>query len=208
MWKPNKPPFRAHKKDVFRKAASVADFIYQIGESDLLREASKEVPLEEIHTDTFQQKLRYLTSCLFRHRKQTGAGRGITAVQVGIAERFSVIYMPEMPGSIFTLINPVITRVSQEVLLYPEICMSAVPIIAPTIRPAYAAIQYYDEKGEKQQWTKKAESREERIYNRVLQHEIDHMNGIINIDRVESHTLILESDPTFYEKADFKKVKE
>ena len=42
------------------------------------------------------------------------------------------------------------------------------------------------------------------MYNRVFQHEIDHLNGIINIDRVESKELIFESDPNYYEKAEFK----
>ncbi len=207
MWKPNKPPFIAHKKHVFRKAMAVSDFIYQIGESPLLRESSTDVPLHEICSDTFQKKLAYVKKCLFRYRELTGAGRGITAVQVGIPERFSVIYMPELPDKVLTLINPELMSVSKDLLLYPEICMSAAPIIAPTVRPAWAGIIYYDDHAKKQEWKTKAETKEGRLYNRVLQHEIDHMNGIINIDRVASSTLILESDPTFYEKAGFEEVK-
>lgn len=43
--------------------------------------------------------------------------------------------------------------------------------------------------------------------NRIFQHEIDHMDGIINIDRTESSKeLLLESDPDFYKKAIFVEV--
>ncbi len=42
--------------------------------------------------------------------------------------------------------------------------------------------------------------------NRVFQHEIDHMEGIINIDRCLSKELTLESDPKFYKKTKFEKV--
>lgn len=46
-----------------------------------------------------------------------------------------------------------------------------------------------------------------RILNRVFQHEIDHMEGIINIDRVKSpDKLIFATDPSYYETANFEKV--
>lgn len=45
------------------------------------------------------------------------------------------------------------------------------------------------------------------MLNRVFQHEIDHMNGIINIDKVKSpKELILESDPDFHKNAKFEEV--
>ena len=240
MWKPQKPPFRAYKKNVFQKIMVTADFVYQIGESEDLRKSSKEVPLKEITTPDFQKKIAYLKSCMLEYRKLTGMGRGITAVQVGIPQRFSVIYMPlfsrhsgkqrflQNPDSgspkgtahfvaeqarmtafedMVIIINPVITRKSKDLLRYPEICMSANPIIAPVVRPSWIEFSYIDEQGKKQVWEIKDASKEGKLYNRVFQHEIDHMDGIINIDKVQSEELIFESDPTFYDTAKFEKIR-
>ena len=141
----------------------------------------------------------YLKSCLVKYRKITGYGRGITAVQVGITECFSIIYMGK--GEMMALINPTVTKQSSEMLKYPEICMSAAPAIAPVVRPSWVEVEYFDEEGKKQIWQEK-----DKMYNRVIQHEIDHMLGIINIDRVQSKEIKFESDPSFYDKATFTKV--
>ncbi len=202
-----KPPFYKHKKKVFEKVLSVSSFIHQIGESDNLRKPSAQVPLATITSQAFQKKVQYLKSCMRKYRKLTGAGRGITAVQIGIPECFSVIYMPQLKGNLLIVINPKITKKSKELLKYPEVCMSANPIIASVTRPAWIEFEYYDEAGKKQHWNIKADTKEGTLYNRVFQHEIDHMHGIINIDLVNSNTLIFESDPTFYVKAAFEKVK-
>ncbi len=81
--------------------------------------------------------------------------------------------------------------------------MSASPIIVPVVRPSWIEFEYYDENGKKQIWNTKDDTKTNRIYNRVFQHEIDHMNGTINIDLVNSSELILKSDPKFYDKASF-----
>lgn len=198
------PPFKDYKKKVFTKAGKVSQFIFQIGEIPELRLPSKEVPVNKITAKEMKAKFTYIKSCLLKYRKLTGFGRGITAVQIGIPERFSVVYTPE---KLFIIINPVIIKKSKKMLKYPEICMSANPVIAPTIRPSWIEFHYYDENGDKKYWDMKDDTTQGRILNRVLQHEIDHMEGIINIDRVKNPAeLILESDPKFYETAGFVEV--
>lgn len=204
-WQPQLPPFRANKHTVFTHVSETGQFIYQIGEP-LLRQPSTPVDPEDIPSDTFQQKIAYVKECMLKYRKITGIGRGITAVQVGIPERFSVIYQPEVKGELLILINPQITKQSDKLLLYSEICMSANPLIVPVIRPAWIAFTYLDEQGRKQQWTTKDTTKEGRMYNRVFQHEIDHMNGMINIDKASGKELIFDLDPHFYDKATFKEV--
>jgi peptide deformylase len=203
-WKSQKPPFWKYKKKVFKNIIKTADFIYQIGESDALRKPSQAVTIAGITLPVFQEKIAYLKACIQKYRKLTGMGRGITGVQVGIPEKVAVILLDK---KLVIIINPVITKKSVTLLRYPEICMSANPLIAPVVRPSWIEFSYYDEKGEKQCWNTKDDTKEGRIYNRVFQHEIDHMDGIINIDRVQSNKLIFESDPLFYEKAKFKKVR-
>src|SRR5680860_1433719 len=202
-WEPKLPPFVKHKKKVFKNAFLTANIIYQIGESTLLREKSQNVPIELINSKNFKQKIKYIKECLKKYRKLTGAGRGISAIQIGILERFSVVYMPEIKGKYLILINPKIIKTSKKYLKYPEICMSAFPVIAPVTRPSWIEFEYYDEKGVRRYWNRKNDTKTNKIYNRVFQHELDHMDGIINIDRVESRELTLESDPKFYEKAKF-----
>jgi peptide deformylase len=203
MWKPVPPKHRKFRKEVFTQLAAVSPFMYHIGDSPQLREASKEVSVSQITSPDFQKKLGYLKRCLLRYRKLTGLGRGIAGVQVGIPERIAVIYMPETVGNVLIIINPKITDKSDQQLSYPEICMSASPAIAPVVRPAWIEFEYYGETGKKQYWDKKANDLPGKIYNRVFQHEIDHMDGIINIDLVESKEIIFESDPGFYKNATF-----
>jgi peptide deformylase len=204
MWKPTPPPFINFKKDIYAKAASVADLIYQVGEYDKLRESSPEIPVEKITSQDMQKKFAYIKHCLTEYRKRTGYGRGITGVQVGVPERFSVIYTPE---KLLIIVNPTIVRKSDKMLLYPEMCMSMFPVIAPVARPAWIEFEYFDENGKQQTWQTKDDTDLGRILNRVFQHEIDHMEGIINTDLVKSpKDLLLDSDPHFYENAAFKKV--
>jgi len=145
----------------------VSDFIYQIGEYPKLREKSKEVSLEKISEKVAQEKFIYLKKCLVNYRELTGYGRGITAVQVGIPECFSVIFFN---NELLLVVNPRITKVSKKRYLYPEMCMSANPIIAPTIRPAWIEFTYYNEKGKEKFWNMKDYTQIGKMMNRVFQH--------------------------------------
>lgn len=205
-WKPQLPPFRKYKKTVFANVIKTSSFIYQIGESPALRETSKAVPVGKITSPEYKKKLAYLKSCMKKYRRLAGMGRGITAVQVGISERFSVIYMPEIKGELSIIVNPEITKRSKKLLVYPEMCMSANPIIASVVRPSWIEFSYYDEEGKKKYWDRKDTTRLGKMYNRVFLHEIDHMDGMINIDKVDAKSLIFESDPSFYENATFEEV--
>lgn len=168
-WKPTSSPF---KKETFEKAAVVSDFIYQIGEYPQLRKPSTQVPIEKISSKDMQKKFRYLKSCLTTYRKKTGYGRGIAAVQVGIPEQFAAVFFNE---KILIIINPLITKKSKKKYLYPEMCMSASPVIVPVIRPAWVEFSYFDEQGNEKFWKTKDESEPGNMMNRVIQHEIDHM---------------------------------
>lgn len=223
VWKPQLPLFRQYKQKVYQQIIKTGQFVYQVGELDKLRKKSKKVSVKSITSKEFRKKVKYVKKCLLKYRKLTGKGRGISAVQVGIPEAFSVIYFPEMlnqvqhdekgeykhqvdKNGLLTIINPKIIKSSSKLLKYPEMCMSVVPIISPNVRPSWIEFEYYDEFGNKRYWDTKDTDKKARMYNRVFQHEIDHINGIINIDLVKSKELILESDPHFYEKAEFEKV--
>lgn len=187
------------KKQIFEEAAKISHLTYQIGQFPGLREKSKEVQITDIGSSEIKLVISKLKKTLKEYRRLTGKGRGVAAIQIGIPLNIAVVFNKE---EILTIINPKITKASDDKYLYPEICMSANPIIARVIRPEFIEFEYLDENGEKQIWNDR-----DRLLNRVFQHEIDHMEGTINIDLVESKDLILLSDPKFFKNAKFVKTR-
>lgn len=204
-FKPTLPKFRNSKKINLLKQSALSQFIYQLGESPILQKPTRKILLKEIKTNLFKSKVNYLKKCLTKYRKITGLGRGIAAPQVGIPESFALIFNQD---NFLVIINPKIIKSSSQSYLYPEICMSAFPVIAPIIRPTWVEIEYLDESGKKQNWTIKDNTKQGKTLNRVFQHEIDHLSGIINIELVKPpQKLSLLSDPNFFSKTKFFKMK-
>lgn len=187
------------KRSVFKDAAKVAHLTYQIGETVLLRKKSREIENDEIKSKKIQLIISRLKKTLITFNKLTGRGKGIAAVQIGTPLKIAVVFINNKP---VTLINPKILDKSKLLYSYPEMCMSASPVIAKVIRPAWVKVFYFDESGDEKIWDEK----QNKIINRVIQHEIDHMEGVINIDLVPSRDLILNSDPLFFKNARFKKI--
>lgn len=181
---------------VFRDAAKVAHLTLQIGQSALLREKSEKVPISKIKSPGIRKVISDLKKTLREYRRLTGKGRGIAAVQIGIPLRIAVLYINKKQ---VILINPEITARSTRFLEYPEICMSANPIIAKVVRPSWVDVSYFDEAGKKRIW----DGKDDLILNRVFQHEIDHLGGIVNIDLVKPGDLIFDTDPEFFNNAVF-----
>lgn len=189
----------SHKRSVFNAAAKVAHLTYQIGETDLLRKKSEEVKFSEIKSKKIRRLIFKLKKTLLEYKRLTGKGRGIAGVQVGVPLKIAVIFIED---KLVALINPQIIEKSNTFFSYPEICMSANPLIAKVTRPSWVRVAYLDEFGDKKVWIDK----NNKIINRVFQHEIDHLEGIINIDLVESKDLILDSSPDFFKTAKFEKI--
>ncbi len=182
-----------YKKKTFEDAALVSHLTYQIGESNLLRKKSQPVDVTKIDSPEIKKVISKLKKTLREYKRLTGKGKGIAAVQIGIPSNIAIFFIGK---KIETIINPEIIEKSQRLIEYPEICMSANPIIAMLKRPAWIKVKYLNEAGEEKIW----DNEKDFIINRVLQHEIDHTNGIINIDLVPSDKLILDSDPKLFIK--------
>jgi len=105
-------------------------------------------------------------------------GIGLAAVQIGILKRIIVIDISkkdEKKNPIF-LINPEIIFKSKETSIYEEGCLSLPGHFAEIERPAKCKIKYIDYNG------KKAELEAEGLLSTCVQHEIDHLNGVLFID--------------------------
>ncbi len=143
----------------------------------VLRKRSKPVDSKSQKTQETQGFIKDLTETLY---KQPG-GIGIAAPQVGEAQRVIVVDVsPRDPSKRReVMINPRILRQEGEVLSR-EGCMSLPDYTANIKRFARVLVQWLDQKGVRQQrWA-------EGIEAICLQHEVDHLNGVLFIDRVAS----------------------
>ena len=107
-------------------------------------------------------------------------GIGLAAIQVGVLKRMAVIDLdPKGPNSkVIYLVNPKIIRASDELSTYHEGCLSVPEIWDDVKRPARLTVEYQDENGASQ--TVDADG----LFATCLQHEIDHINGLLFIDHL------------------------
>jgi peptide deformylase len=119
-----------------------------------------------------------LADTLAHWRASTGYGRGIAAPQIGAASR--VIFL-QLPGAEpWPLVNPEITWRSEEKIVVWDGCLSFLSIFMQVERHREIVVRYQDLRGE---W-KEVRASEERNLSELLQHEIDHLDGILAIDRI------------------------
>tara|TARA_B100000900_G_scaffold341979_1_gene305210 strand:+ start:471 stop:995 length:525 start_codon:yes stop_codon:yes gene_type:complete len=105
-------------------------------------------------------------------------GIGLAAVQIGILKRLIVIDISkdkEKKNPLF-LINPEIIKRSTKTSIYEEGCLSLPGHFAEIERPAECEIKFLDYSG------KEKEMKAEGLLSTCIQHEIDHLNGILFID--------------------------
>jgi len=106
-------------------------------------------------------------------------GVGLAAPQVNIGKRVIVVDPGDDPRHKIALINPVITGSSDETEPYEEGCLSVPGINADVIRPSQIVLRAVTTNG------KNVEVEAGGIMARIIQHEVDHLNGILFIDRIE-----------------------
>ena len=105
-------------------------------------------------------------------------GIGLAAIQVGILKRLVVIDISkeeEKKKPLF-LINPQIIHQSEKTSVYEEGCLSLPGQFAEIERPAECTIKYIDYNG------KEKELKSDGLLATCIQHEVDHLNGILFID--------------------------
>ena len=105
-------------------------------------------------------------------------GIGLAAVQVGILKRVIVIDISkenQKKKPIF-LVNPIISYKSKNTSTYEEGCLSLPGHFAEIERPAECNVEFVDYEG------KKKELKADGLLSTCIQHEVDHLNGILFID--------------------------
>jgi peptide deformylase len=141
--------------------------IRQYGDS-VLRMKAREV-------ETFDDDLERLVERMTQLMHEAN-GVGLAATQVGVLRRLFVF---TDDGEDRVLVNPVITTTSNETELDDEGCLSLRDVLVPVERAQKVTIEGVDAKGE----AVKLEL--EPPASRVVQHELDHLDGVLIIDRTD-----------------------
>jgi peptide deformylase len=126
-----------------------------------------------------------LRETLAQFRSQHGFGRGIAAPQIGATQQI-IFIDAEFAGP---LMNPKIVKKSRKKFHLWDDCFSFPDILAYVQRNYAIEVAYLDEQG------KKKRLRADGALSELLQHEIDHLNGVLAIDRaIDSKHIILRSE--------------
>lgn len=109
-------------------------------------------------------------------------GVGLAAIQVGVPKRLVVadVHAKGEPPAPFRLINPEVLWQSDDLIVHEEGCLSLPDQFAEVERPTRARIRYLDETGALQ------EREFEGVLAVCLQHEIDHLEGILFVDHISA----------------------
>ncbi|MCQ2558710.1 MAG: peptide deformylase [Oscillospiraceae bacterium] len=123
-----------------------------------------------------------LHDTLLEYRRTYGAGRAIAAPQIGIKKR--LLYM--LTDREYVFINPSLSFPDDEMMEVLDDCMSFPGLCVKVMRHRRAVISYTDEQGTKQRMELEGDLSE------LLQHEYDHLDGILATMRAkDNRSLIL-----------------
>ena len=149
--------------------------VLQLG-NPTLREVAK--PVADPTAAEIRALIEDLADTLAYWKKTTGYGRAIAAPQIGSLLR--VIFL-QLPGTEpWPFINPEITERSQEKIVVWDACLGFLSIFMRVERQSEIIVRYQDLDGE---WHE-VQAGQERDLSELLQHEIDHLDGILAVDRI------------------------
>jgi peptide deformylase len=149
--------------------------VLQLGDP-LLR--LKALPVEDPTTDDIRAVVQDLADTLAHWRAKTGYGRGIAAPQLGVSQRVIFLKLPGVEP--WPLINPEVVDYSEEKIVVWDACLSFLSIFMQVERRRQITVRYQNLEGE----TLEFDAGDDRNLSELLQHEIDHLDGILAIDRV------------------------
>jgi len=160
-----------------------------------LRTVARPVELFEDAALVSERLLLYST--LLDFRKRNHFGRAISAPQIGRATRLIAMHLD---GTHHFIINPVITWASDDCFTMWDDCMSFPTLLVRLERARSISVHFQDEKGEHKDW-----DRLDIATSELLQHEIDHLDGVLAIDRaIDKESIVLreayQADPQHFRK--------
>lgn len=148
-----------------------------------LHTIAEEVPLEEITSPRIKKVLADMRAALHSYKVNGYTGIAIAAPQIGVPLRIFLIedmseqHEGELRLPSLVAINPRIVRTSKESALAGEGCLSVPEVYGKVKRARRATLRAYDEHGVLY------ERGGSDLLAQVFQHEVDHLDGILFVDR-------------------------
>ena len=162
-------------------SAGEAAKILLLGEP-VLREIAR--PVESFDDPIFIRDRQLLYATLLDFRQKNKFGRAISAPQIASSQRLIAMHLNGEPHFI---INPEITWTSTERFTMWDDCMSFPSLLVRLERERSISIHFQNENGKHQDWEHLDIATSE-----LLQHEIDHLDGILAIDRaIDRESIVL-----------------
>jgi peptide deformylase len=145
--------------------------IHTLGARELRTPARRISKVDESVRDLARDMLRSM---------YTAKGIGLAAPQVGVAKQLLVIDLDleEAATPPLVLINPEITASGASLNTYEEGCLSIPKVYLNVVRPSVVEVSFRDEMGRPRKL--KADG----LLARCIQHEMDHLQGVLFVDRV------------------------
>ncbi len=145
--------------------------IHKLGDEALRQPARRIGKVDESMREIIRDMLRSM---------YTAKGIGLAAPQVGIHSQLLVIDidLENSTSPPFVFINPEITSSSAALETYEEGCLSIPGVYLDVVRPSEIKLSFRDEMGRPRKMNADG------LLSRCIQHEMDHLNGVLFVDRV------------------------
>ncbi|MEX0690137.1 MAG: peptide deformylase [Candidatus Paceibacterota bacterium] len=141
-----------------------------------LKSKTKEINIKKEETKELRKLIKKM-----RRAMHDADGIGLSANQVGLDKKLFVAQIPDDQGKpkFYAVINPEITQQSKETTMVEEGCLSVPGTFGLVERPERITLEGYTVTG------KKLKIKAWGILARVFQHEVDHLNGELFIDKAK-----------------------
>jgi peptide deformylase len=173
--------------------------IVSIGDP-VLRERAREVEPEELRTPEIQRLIDDLIDT-----KRAANGAGLAANQVGEAVRIAIAevdgtnprypYKPPIP--LCVMVNPTIEPLDDELVEINEGCLSVPDLRGSLARHVSVRVRYLDRDGDEQEEVKRG------LTAGTFQHEVDHLDGVLFVDRADPKTLATWEQFELHQREEF-----
>jgi peptide deformylase len=173
--------------------------VVEIGEP-VLRERARELSADEIASPGIQSLIDDLIET-----KRATHGAGIAANQVGQAVRLAIVeveegnprypYKPPVPLAV--IINPTVVPLGEEMVEINEGCLSVPDLRGSLQRHLAIRVRYLDRHGQEHDEVKRG------LTAGTFQHEVDHLDGILFVDRADPRTFATWEQFDLHQRDDF-----
>jgi peptide deformylase len=144
----------------------------------ILKFPDQDLRIKAKPVESFDDELKTLTDDMFETMHSVN-GIGLAATQIGVAKQVAVIDISPEKNEPLVIVNPAIQILdSSKTEDYDEGCLSIPGFFEKISRPSDIKLTYQDLNGKKQ------EIKPEGLLTKVVQHELDHLNGRLFVDHI------------------------